>query len=94
MGSLDASECRHGDLTSTPVEMSAKPAETADSPTEKAYTLDACGQAEEAGDLADKRTKPPSFYLAFTCLLIMVLLCALDSTIMAVSIPVGHSIQF
>jgi hypothetical protein len=59
------------------------------SPVEKTSTLD--GLAEEADDPAAKRKKPLSFYLAFSCLLIMVLLCAMDSTIMAVSIPVSQS---
>ncbi|KUI64015.1 hypothetical protein VM1G_10798 [Cytospora mali] len=56
-----------------------------ESPAEKTSMLN--DEAEEAGEATGKRKKPLSFYLAFTCLLIMVLLGAMDSTIMAVSIP-------
>lgn len=86
------SENRHGDFRPASAEASS-PMTTADShasnTVEKMSTLD--GLAEEAGDPAGERKKPLSFYLAFSCLLIMVLLCAMDSTIMAVSIPVSHS---
>lgn len=59
------------------------------SPVEKTTTLD--GLAEESGDESRKVKQPLSFYLAFSCLLVMVFLCAMDSTIMAVSIPVSLS---
>lgn len=36
-----------------------------------------------------KQKKPFSFYMAFTCLLIMIFLAALDSTCMSVSISVS-----
>lgn len=86
MGTSITSENRHGDLTSTSAEKSIQKADrSSSSPVEKASTLD--GLAEEADVPAAKRKKPLSFYLAFSCLLIMVLLCAMDSTIMAVSIP-------
>ena len=48
-------------------------------------------EAHEAVATASRRRKPLSFYMAFLCLLIMVFLCSMDSTIMAVSIPVSHS---
>lgn len=44
----------------------------------------------EAVATASHHRKPLSFYMAFLCLLIMVFLCSMDSTIMAVSIPVSH----
>lgn len=47
-------------------------------------------EAREAMATASPHRKPLSFYMAFLCLLIMVFLCSMDSTIMAVSIPVSH----
>lgn len=46
--------------------------------------------ADVAVDTVGRRRKPLSFYMAFLCLVIMVFLCSIDSTIMAVSIPVSH----
>lgn len=46
-------------------------------------------EADGALHTAGRRRKPLSFYMAFLCLLIMVFLCSMDSTIMAVSIPVN-----
>lgn len=48
-------------------------------------------EADEPVRTAGRRRKPLSFYMAFLCLLIMVFLCSMDSTIMAVSIPVSQS---
>lgn len=47
-------------------------------------------EADEAHGTAAHHRKPLSFYMAFLCLLIMVFLCSMDSTIMAVSIPVSQ----
>lgn len=47
-------------------------------------------EAHEAAATVSRHRKPLSFYMAFLCLLIMVFLCSMDSTIMAVSIPVSH----
>ncbi|ROV94105.1 hypothetical protein VMCG_08224 [Cytospora schulzeri] len=86
MGASMTSESRHDNPKSASVETSTQNGDSAtSSPVEKTSTLD--GLAEEAGESAGKRKKPLSFYLAFLCLLIMVLLCSMDSTIMAVSIP-------
>lgn len=45
-------------------------------------------EADESVGTAGRRRKPLSFYMAFLCLFIMVFLCSMDSTIMAVSIPI------
>lgn len=45
-------------------------------------------EADEAVATSGRLRKPLSFYMAFLCLLIMVFICSMDSTIMAVSIPV------
>lgn len=50
-----------------------------------------CDKADKALGATGRRRKPLSFYMAFLCLLIMVFLCSMDSTIMAVSIPVGRT---
>ena len=60
------------------------------SPGEKTFTAQN-DEANEAIDTAGRRRKPLSFYMAFSCLLIMVFLCSADSTIMSVSIPVRHT---
>lgn len=60
------------------------PAEGSDKVTDKADTL----LAGEDHTLSNRR-KPISFYFAFSCLLIMVLLVSIDSTCMAVSISVS-----
>lgn len=87
MGPANVPESHNGDDTAASVETTAA-AETTGSPTEKASSLD--GQGEEAGEPASGGKKPLSFYLALACLMIMVLLCSMDSTIMAVSIPVSY----
>lgn len=48
-------------------------------------------EADEAVATTGRRRKPLTFYMAFLCLLVMVFLCSMDSTIMAVSIPVSRS---
>ncbi|CAN8095370.1 unnamed protein product [Discula destructiva] len=58
---------------------------------EKPYDADASTEQAGAADQLDpdqqtERKKPISFYLGFTCLLIMILIVSLDSTCMAVSI--------
>lgn len=47
-------------------------------------------EADESIGTKDRCRKPLSFYIAFLCLFIMVFPCSMDSTIMAVSIPVSQ----
>lgn len=61
------------------------PAEGSGNLTDKADTL-AVGEEQ----MSVNRKKPLSFYMAFCCLLIMVLLVSVDSTCMAVSISVSN----
>lgn len=47
-------------------------------------------ERESAADTTRPYKKPLSFYLAFLSLLMMVLIVSLDSTILAVALPVGR----
>ncbi|KAJ0116042.1 hypothetical protein J7T55_004987 [Diaporthe amygdali] len=73
-----------------PVSAEVAPRATGTSPLEKSPSMlnNEADVADVAVDTVGRRRKPLSFYMAFLCLVIMVFLCSIDSTIMAVSIPI------
>ena len=89
-GDMDAARTSDShDLRLTPTSAEAGPRGAGISSGEKdSAALN--DEADEALHTSSRRRKPPSFYMAFLCLLVMVFLCSMDSTIMAVSIPVSH----
>lgn len=92
-GEMDAPRTSGGhDLALAQVSAEAAPRGAGTTPQDPGEK-EAAALKDEAGEAvgtAGRRRKPLPFYMAFLCLLIMVFLCSMDSTIMAVSIPVSQ----
>lgn len=89
-GEMDAPRTSGGHgLALAHMSAEAGPRGAGTTPGEKEAT-ELTDEAGEAVGTAGRRRKPLPFYMAFLCLVIMVFLCSMDSTIMAVSIPVSQ----
>lgn len=77
------------DLELTSASAEAGPRDAGTSPEDKDSVV-LNDETDDPVGTAGRHRKPLSFYMAFLCLVIMVFLCSMDSTIMAVSIPVSQ----
>lgn len=90
-GEMDAARTPGShDLELTSASAEAGPRDAGTSPEDKDSVVLNDEADDPVGTAAGRRRKPFSFYMAFLCLVIMVFLCSMDSTIMAVSIPVSQ----